>query len=265
MRIVQSSAVFGQWIRLEADLSVQTFCVRPVDLDFAAGKRLAEFWVRRDDREMLLIVNDESPASTITIGDAEFAVLTIPPAELVAARLWMENWERMLPAMTSCRQQIPPSLKQSRNSLPKRCSFPALNSFGTGDLTLVRAAVFNLLHDGRWPDLRLSRAAQAPSYRLLHAYRQIVFWSSATGQGYAGAFAVLLECEPVLAQWLTQKIRRHAVILDQISTDGTLKTRLRGLGNLHTGFLMQCRAAGITAADYPLNTDRMGIRSLSAH
>ena len=88
---------------------------------------------------------------------------------------------------------------------------------------------------------------------------------SATGQGYAGAFALLLERYPVLTQWLTQKIRRHAVMLDQISTDGALKTRLRGLGNLHTGFIMQCRAAGITAADYPLNTDRMGIRSLSAH
>lgn len=88
---------------------------------------------------------------------------------------------------------------------------------------------------------------------------------SATGQGFAGAFAVLLERHPVLAQWLTQKIRQHAVILDQISTDGALKTRLRGLVNLHTGFIMQCRAAGITAADYPLNTDRMGIRSLAAY
>lgn len=88
---------------------------------------------------------------------------------------------------------------------------------------------------------------------------------SATGQGFAGAFAVLLERYPVLAQWLTQKIRKHAVILDQLGTDGVLKTRLRGLGNLHTGFLMQCRAAGITAADYPLNTERMGIRSLSAY
>ena len=40
---------------------------------------------------------------------------------------------------------------------------------------------------------------------------------------------------------------------------------MRKLGNLHAGFLAQCRAVGITAAYYPLNTERMGIRSLSAY
>lgn len=86
-----------------------------------------------------------------------------------------------------------------------------------------------------------------------------------TGDGFVGAFALLLERYPILAEWLAQKIHKHAVILDQVSTDGTLKTRLRGLSQLHVGFMMQCRAVGITAADYPLNTDRKGIRSLSAH
>jgi len=88
---------------------------------------------------------------------------------------------------------------------------------------------------------------------------------AATGQGFVGAFALLLERYPILAEWLTQKIRERAVILEQISTDARLKTRLRQLGKLHAGFLMQCRAAGITAADYPLNTERKGIRSLAAY
>src|SRR5471032_189226 len=88
---------------------------------------------------------------------------------------------------------------------------------------------------------------------------------SASGKGLAGAFAFLLEQHPPLAQWLTQKIRKRAVTLHQVSTDGPLKTRLSKLANLHAGFLTQCRAVGITAADYPLNTDRMGIRSLSAY
>ena len=142
---------FGQWIRLEADPSVQTFCERPVYLEWMTGKRLADFWVRQDDREMLIIVDDESPASTITIGDAELAVLTIPLAELAAARIWIGNWERMLPAMTSCRQQIAPAFQES---ILKFIAEPTQISrieqaFGTGDPTLVRAAVFNLLHDGK--------------------------------------------------------------------------------------------------------------------
>jgi transposase InsO family protein len=88
---------------------------------------------------------------------------------------------------------------------------------------------------------------------------------SATGKGLAGAFAFLLEQHPPLAQWLAQKIHKRAVTLHQVSTDGPFKTRLSRLGHLHAGFLTQCRAAGIKAADYPLNTDRMGIRSLSAY
>jgi hypothetical protein len=88
---------------------------------------------------------------------------------------------------------------------------------------------------------------------------------AAGGGGLGGAFAFLLEQHPPLTQWLAQKIHKRAVTLHQVSTDGQLKTRLSGLGNLHAGFLTQCRAVGVTAADYPLNTDRMGIRSLSAY
>lgn len=142
---------FGQWIRLEADPSVQTFCERPVYLEGMTDKHLVDFWVRQDDREMLVIVDDDSPASTITIGDAELAVLTIPPAELAAARIWIGNWERMLPVMTSCRQQITPSFQKS---ILKFIAEPMQLSrieqkFATGDPTLVRAAVFTLLHDGK--------------------------------------------------------------------------------------------------------------------
>jgi len=86
-----------------------------------------------------------------------------------------------------------------------------------------------------------------------------------SGVGLVGAFRLLLERYPPLADWLQQKIRERAVILRQVSTDGVLKTRLLQLGKLHTGFIMQCRAVGLTAADYPMNTDHRGIRSLSAY
>lgn len=86
-----------------------------------------------------------------------------------------------------------------------------------------------------------------------------------SGSGLAGAFALLLDSYPVLQQWLKQKLKQHAVVLKQISTDGALKVRLIGIHNLHSGFIIQCRAAGITATDYPLNTKRFGIRSFSSY
>lgn len=82
--------------------------------------------------------------------------------------------------------------------------------------------------------------------------------------GLSGAFASLLDRNRVLTDWITLKLRQHAVMLKQVSTEGTFKTRLSGLEKLHAGFLQQCRALGFTHGDYPFNTDRMGIRALSA-
>jgi len=141
--------VFGQWVRLEADPTVQTFCERPAYLDHA-GKRLADFWVLQKGREALLLVDVEDPRSTIAVGDAELPVRSIPRAELAAARIWIGNWERMLPAITSCRAQMTPSF---RRSILRFVSEPMQLSrieqeFVTGDPTLVRAAIFTLLHAG---------------------------------------------------------------------------------------------------------------------
>jgi hypothetical protein len=47
-------AVFEQWIRLEVDPTIQAFCERPLDLNFANGVLRVDFWVRQGDREMLL-------------------------------------------------------------------------------------------------------------------------------------------------------------------------------------------------------------------
>ena len=84
------------------------------------------------------------------------------------------------------------------------------------------------------------------------------------GLGTAGAFGLLLEAHPALAQWITEQVRAKRVSVDQISTDDGLRLRVRSLTKLHLGFLDQCRALGLSSADYPFNTDHMAIRSLAA-
>jgi putative transposase len=84
-------------------------------------------------------------------------------------------------------------------------------------------------------------------------------------RGAAGAFALLLEAYPVLVEWIDRQITQKRISLQQVSTSGGLKTRLRGLKHLHLGFVEQCRAAGLTAADYPFTTDRLGIGSLARY
>ena len=83
------------------------------------------------------------------------------------------------------------------------------------------------------------------------------------GLGAAGAFGLLLEAHPTLVQWIAEQLRAKRVSVTQLSTDDGLRLRVRGLTRLHLDFLDQCRALQLTSADYPFNTDLMGIRSLS--
>ncbi len=84
------------------------------------------------------------------------------------------------------------------------------------------------------------------------------------GTGSAGAFGLLLQSHPSLAQWISEQVRTKRVSVHQISTEDGLSIRVRSLTRLHLAFLDQCRALPLSAADYPFNTDHMGIRSLSA-
>jgi putative transposase len=82
-------------------------------------------------------------------------------------------------------------------------------------------------------------------------------------RGAAGALTQLFERYPTLTGWLLLQVKQRKVLLEQVDTDGRLRTRLRGLQSLHDDFLRQCRSVGLTAADYPLNTADHAIRSLS--
>lgn len=142
---------FRQWICLEADPIIETFCERPAYLTSDDDKRMADFWTCQPDREAILVIGEKTKVTTITIDDAELPVRTVLPIELSAARIWIDNWTRMLPAIISCRQLVSQSFLEA---VFKFVSEPMQLSriereLGTGDLALVRASVFTLLHRGQ--------------------------------------------------------------------------------------------------------------------
>lgn len=104
-----------------------------------------------------------------------------------------------------------------------------------------------------------------PHVRVEHYQRSAVLEVSADGlgSGAAGAFASLLEAYPAISQWIARQVQDKTIAIEQRTTDGELKMRLHGLNRSHLRFLHQCRVAGVTAAQYPFNTNGMGIRSLS--
>ena len=112
--------------------------------------------------------------------------------------------------------------------------------------------------DGRPFGFRaLIRYARTGDYVRVHALKERF-----EPGGAAGAFSQLLERYPVLAGWLLLQVKHRKVRLDQFHTDGKLRTRVRGLKTVHDDFLRQCRAVGLTAADYPFNTSGHAVRSL---
>lgn len=105
--------------------------------------------------------------------------------------------------------------------------------------------------------------ALVPHTRVGGYHRLVKVRRHPVGLGSAGAFGLLLQAHPALAQWITEQVRAKRVSVDQISTDDGLRLRVRSLTKLHLAFLDRCRALGLTSADYPFNTDHMGIRSLA--
>ena len=133
---------------------------------------------------------------------------------------------------------------------------------------VVRSQLYRLLkhclalhEDGREYGYRaLLPQTRVNSYCRLAPVKSL---SERGGRGTAGAFSALLERYPTLADWLRQQIRGHHVILQQISNRDKLRTRLQGIIAVHQKFILQCKALGIGAGEYPLNTDRMGRGALA--
>ncbi|MGU8077125.1 hypothetical protein [Burkholderia pyrrocinia] len=140
---------------LESNPNVHTFCERPGYVMLDGQRCLADFWVRYADRQELIVLPDPvampNNASPAMIEADTMAVRRIGPAELAASRMWIENWQRMLPCLIATRGLISNSLRDDieRFVLDPQPLLAIERAFSTGDSMLIRAAVFGLLHAGR--------------------------------------------------------------------------------------------------------------------
>ena len=145
-----------QWLLLEADPAVVTFCERPGYAQIDGCRRLADFWVRYGDREELILLGegrfeDESPAGNTDLDDKALSIRYVVVADLAAARTWIDNWQRMLPYLVANRDLVAPTLPGEIEQFlkePQRL-LAIEREFSIGDPVLVRSALFGLLHSGR--------------------------------------------------------------------------------------------------------------------
>lgn len=148
---LHSRNAFDLFLLLESDPKIRTFCEYPLRVDIDGESRLIDFWVNDGEAERFLVIGETLAANTRAPEHPDLQLRSISLAELAAHRIWLRNWERMLPYITACRAVASPALQRSiLNFLapPKQLSLIE-RQFSVGDVTVVRAALFSLLHAGQ--------------------------------------------------------------------------------------------------------------------
>jgi len=152
-RTIQAFDYLGleQWIRLETDPRVISFCERPAFIDATGKGRLIDFWVQHRDGEEMLVIDRAGGADATPQTASGVALRVVPPAELVAARTWIANWLRMIPTINATRKLLTKTLLESAVAV-LRSPMPLgqlEHELSTGDPSVVRGALFELLRTGR--------------------------------------------------------------------------------------------------------------------
>ncbi len=146
-----SHAAFEAWLILESDPKIVSFCEHPLLLETSEGSKLADFWVRFDDHEEFIVIEDDSQNEEVAIKEATIPLRYIAHAELAAKRAWVNNWEQMLPVINASvglvRKDLDKSILQFL-STPQRL-MDIEREYAVGDPSAVRACVFELLRTGR--------------------------------------------------------------------------------------------------------------------
>ena len=148
-------ALLEQWLQLEANPRVITFCERPGCVTINGDRYLADFWVRFSDREESVVLTElffgsEPDASHAPFDDGGAKIRLVTSAELAAGRAWTDNWQRILPYLVSNRGLVPRALPLAMMKFVKapRRLLDIEREFSSSDPVIVRAALFGLLHSG---------------------------------------------------------------------------------------------------------------------
>ena len=167
-------SILEQWVLLEADARVVEFCERPGFVQTNGNRREIDFWARYADLEELILVADSMPElgrpAIQSSSDLDQPIRFVPAAELAAAKIWIDNWHRILPCIIATRGLVPQSFLDRIPlflSAPRRL-LDIQTDLSKGDPILVRAACFHLLHSGRIeaPSLHTQELSALTEFRL---------------------------------------------------------------------------------------------------
>lgn len=144
-------AAFEQWVRLEVDPRVASFCEHPCRAGAGDDGRLIDFWAARPGQEEMLVVEREQGSAKLPRSVQNVQLRLVPAAEQAAAAVWVANWLRMIPVINATRGTTPKNLVKSVLSLVRRPLALSLveHELAVGDPAVVRGTIFELLRTGQ--------------------------------------------------------------------------------------------------------------------
>ena len=141
------------WTLLESNPRVSTYCERPAYWQAGAQQQLIDFWVSAGRREQCWVVTAEpQPARDGVLDpDRSIDVRYVHAKNLASRNVWIENWMRILPYLSSnarfVSEQLMSDIEQAASHAPTLGEIE--RDFQPHDIVLVRTAAFMLLHKGR--------------------------------------------------------------------------------------------------------------------
>jgi len=150
---------FEALLSVEVDSAVLAYCERPVHEGLAA-----DLWARREGHESFAVITEgEIPKAWM-----DLPVTRVSAAELAAKRIWLRNWQTMLPAVIATRDIIQ---RNQRNEVLRRVREPLPlaaieRDLCVGEPTWLRGCIFHLLLEGALKAPELHEAPLSLSTRI---------------------------------------------------------------------------------------------------
>lgn len=141
------------WTLLESNPRISAYYERPAYWCHDERQQLINFWCRVGRREMCWVVTAEphQPRTDVLIQGEDIDVRYIHAKSLASRAIWIENWMRILPYLSSnarfVSEQLLADIEKATLNAPTLGEIE--RDFQPHDIVLVRTAAFVLLHMGR--------------------------------------------------------------------------------------------------------------------
>lgn len=139
---------------LESNPRISAYCERPTYWQVGEERYLIDFWFRTNHREIGIIIGPKAKPGTAGVLASpleKVIVRYVQPKSLMLRDVWIDNWMRILPYLSSNSRFVSDRLLNDIEQAAKTVQTigEIERDFQPNDVVLVRTAIFMLIHRGK--------------------------------------------------------------------------------------------------------------------